>query len=243
MIAMQLSRVNKLRQQGLYVLQDIDLTIDIGEFFALIGVNGAGKTTLLKAILDFESIDSGEIQIFAQSHLNPQSRNNIAFLPEYFNPPQFLTGWKFLHYLSQLQQAYLSEITVKNLCIKLDLEYKDLHKPITYYSKGMRQKLGLIASFLLPKPLLILDEPTSGLDPKARAYLKKYLFQLKQNQQTMLFTTHLLFDIVDLCDRMAILHAGKLLFVGTPQQCCVEYSTSNLELAYLRCIGAEFYEY
>ena len=101
----------------------------------------------------------------------------------------------------------------------------------------MAQKLGLLSCFLREKPLLIFDEPMSGLDPRARAYLKKYLLNLKQaGHTTMFFSTHLLVDVEALCDRMAILHDGQLRFIGTPSDCCQQYGTDDLEQAYLRCI-------
>jgi ABC-2 type transport system ATP-binding protein len=238
MDALQLRKIGKKYAKQL-ILNNIECSVQQGEFLALVGVNGAGKTTLIKTVLDFEALDAGQISIFGQSHLNPQSRQALAFLPEQFKPPHFLTGQQFLTYIAKLHQICINHADIENLCQCLDLDILALKKPIKKYSKGMNQKLGLISCFLTKKPLLILDEPMSGLDPKARAYLKRYLFDLKQQKQTLFFTTHLLFDIEDLCDRMAILHDGELLFIGTPQQCYQQYQTDDLEQAYLRCIGAD----
>ncbi|WP_353571729.1 ABC transporter ATP-binding protein [Candidatus Albibeggiatoa sp. nov. BB20] len=239
MDALQLQQVSKKYAKQL-ILKNIDFSIQQGEFLALVGVNGAGKTTLIKAILDFEEVNSGQISIFGQSHLKAQSRQPLSFLPEQFRPPTFLTGLQFLNYITKLHQVHIKPVEISNLCQQLDLDMQALKKPIKKYSKGMNQKLGLISCFLTKKSLLILDEPMSGLDPKARAYLKRYLLGLKQQQQhTLFFTTHLLFDIEVLCDRMAILHDGELLFIGTPQQCHAQYQTDDLEQAYLRCIGAD----
>lgn len=238
MDALQLQKVSKKYAKHL-ILKNINFSVRQGEFLALIGVNGAGKTTLIKTILDFEELDTGHISIFGQSHLQPQSRQPLVFLPEQFRPSTFLTGQQFLNYIAKLHQIDLNHANIEKLCQQLDLEHHALQKSIKKYSKGMNQKLGLICCFLTGKPLLILDEPMSGLDPKARAYLKHYLLDLKQKNQTLFFTTHLLFDIEILCDRMAILHDGELLFIGTPQQCCKQYQTNDLEQAYLRCIGAD----
>ncbi|MCV6639601.1 ABC transporter ATP-binding protein [Candidatus Albibeggiatoa sp. nov. NOAA] len=235
---LQLQQISK-KYAKQHVLKNISLSVQQGEFLALIGVNGAGKTTLIKTILDFEEADTGQITIFEQSHLKPQSRQTLAFLPEQFKPPIFLTGLQFLKYIAKLHQIPIKLDDIKKLCSQLDLDSEVLHKPIKKYSKGMNQKLGLVSCFFTQKPLLILDEPMSGLDPKARAYFKHYLQNLKQQQQTVFFTTHLLFDIQTLCDRMAILHDGELRFIGTPQQCCAQYQTDDLEQAYLRCIGAD----
>jgi len=87
--------------------------------------------------------------------------------------------------------------------------------------------------------LLILDEPMSGLDPKARAWLKQYLMQLKCEGKSLFFSTHLLTDVQALCDRVAILHDGLIRFIGTVQQCCETYNASDFESAYLACVGSE----
>jgi ABC-2 type transport system ATP-binding protein len=100
----------------------------------------------------------------------------------------------------------------------------------------MTQKLGLAACLLSRKELYILDEPTSGLDPKARALLKAQLRELKQQAHTMFFTSHALADVAEICDRMAVIHAGSLRYAGTPDAFCRQYASSDLEQAFLRCI-------
>lgn len=220
------------------VLNDCSLSVQAGEFFALVGVNGAGKTTLMKSLLDFCELNQGEIYICEQSHLQPQARRHLAFLPEQFRPPSYLTGQDFLKYVTSLHGQDYDTAKVLTLCEQVDLAPSALLQTVRTYSKGMAQKLGLLGCFLSQKPLLILDEPMAGLDPKARAYLKRYLLQLKQQGTTLFFSTHLLADVEALCDRMAILHAGRLQFVGSPAACCAHYHTENLEEAYLRCIGA-----
>jgi ABC-2 type transport system ATP-binding protein len=220
------------------VLNDCSLSVQAGEFFALVGVNGAGKTTLIKSLLDFCELNHGEIYICGQSHLQPQARRHLAFLPEQFRPPSYLTGEDFLKYITSLHGQSYDAAKVFARCVQLDLAPSALSQTVRTYSKGMAQKLGLLGCFLSEKPLLVLDEPMAGLDPKARAYLKHYLLKLKQQGTTLFFSTHLLADVEALCDRMAILHAGRLQFVGSPAVCCAHYHTDNLEEAYLRCIGA-----
>ena len=87
--------------------------------------------------------------------------------------------------------------------------------------------------------MLIFDEPMSGLDPKARAYLKRHLLGLKEMGKTLFFSTHLLADVESLCDRIIILHGGKVSFNGSPSECCDKFNKDNLEDAYLTCIGAQ----
>ncbi len=114
-----------------------------------------------------------------------------------------------------------------------------LKKPVRQLSKGMAQKLGLAASLLSGKDLLVWDEPMSGLDPKARALLKHYLLGLRSRGHTFFFSTHLLADVHQLCDRMAVLHGGELRFVGTPEQFCAQFQAASMEDAYLRCVESE----
>ena len=104
------------------------------------------------------------------------------------------------------------------------------------YSKGMTQKIGLAGQLLANKELYLFDEPTSGLDPKARALFKRQLQTLKQRSRTVLFTSHALADVADVCDHMAVMHAGELRFCGTPQALCEQFGELALEPAFLRCI-------
>ena len=218
-------------------LSDLNLSVHAGEFFGLVGVNGAGKTTLIKSLLDFCDIDSGSIDIFGIDHHQAQARARLAYLPERFLPPHYLTGRDFLQFMARLHRVTVDEPQMAQMLVTLDLDISALAKPVRDYSKGMAQKLGLAACFLSGKDLLVLDEPMSGLDPKARALLKDYLQQLKAQGKTLFFSTHMLHDVEALCDRIAILHGGNVRFVGSPQECCTQFNAGNLEQAYLACIG------
>ncbi len=218
------------------VLTDLSFSVKEGEFFGLVGVNGAGKTTSLKGLLDFSEVDAGEIEIFGVSHRLITARESLAYLPERFLPPYYLTGRDFLEYSARLHGVEADSAKLEALCASLDLELAALRRPVRQYSKGMAQKLGLIACFLSDKALYILDEPMSGLDPKARILVKRYLTELRTRKRTVFFSTHLLTDVESLCDRMGILHGGRLRFVGTPEACRQQYGGS-LEQAYLACIS------
>lgn len=220
------------------VLTDINLSINKGEYIGLVGVNGAGKTTLIKAVLDFISVDSGKIEIFGKSHNQTSSRETLSFLPEKFIPPYYLTGESFLFYMAELNQVVFKKEDIEALFSILDLELSALKKSVRQFSKGMAQKLGLAACFLSQRPMLLFDEPMSGLDPKARAYLKSHLINLKAYGTTLFFSTHLLADVESICDRIIILHEGRVFFNGSPAQCCRDFQVDSLEQAYLTCIGA-----
>ena len=222
---------------GAAVLHDVSFEIANGEFFGLVGVNGAGKTTLLKCLLDF--CDSGgNIEVFGISRRLTTARRRVAFLPERFNPPYFLTGEGFIRYVLELQSAAYDRGAAERMLRAFDLEVAALNLPVRAYSKGMTQKLGLAACFLSDKDLYILDEPTSGLDPKARALLKSQLRELKREARTVFFTSHALADVAEVCDRMAVMHAGRLYFSGTPAALCRQFASDDLEQAFLRCIDS-----
>ena len=220
-------------------LADFTLGVGTGEVFGLVGVNGAGKTTLIKCLLDFATPDAGRIEIFGISHLRTEARSALAFLPERFLPPYYLTGRDFLHYMLRLHAQPFEAAHVGAMFEALDLDLRALDLPVRSYSKGMTQKLGLAACLLSEKRLYVLDEPTSGLDPKARALLKQQLVSLRSAGRTLFMTSHLLVDVGELCDRMAILHAGTLRYVGTPADLIAHHAACDLEQAFLRCIEEE----
>ncbi len=122
---------------------------------------------------------------------------------------------------------------------RLDFDPAALSRPVRTYSKGMAQKLGLAACFLSQRSLLVLDEPTSGLDPQARARFKDYLQQYRDPGLTLFFSTHLLHDVEALCDRLAILHEGRVRFVGSCGECREHFHADDLERAYLRAIDGK----
>jgi len=220
---------------GVTALAGISLNVRPGEFFGLVGENGAGKTTLIKCMLDFCAVDSGSIGIFGVPHTETAARSRVAFLPERFNPPFYLTGQDFLRYMLKLHGAPYDKARVTRMFDGLDLDLSALTRPARAFSKGMTQKLGLAACLLSGKDLYVFDEPTSGLDPRARALLKRELHGLRQAQRTVFLTSHALADVAEMCDRMAILHNGAVRFVGTPRELVLKFSAGDLEQAFLAC--------
>jgi ABC-2 type transport system ATP-binding protein len=218
------------------VLQGIDLDIAAGMTFGLVGINGTGKTTLIKCLLDFCHVDGGRIEIFGTRHTDSTARARLAFLPERFMPPYFLTGRDFLNYMLALDERTADADKVRAMFAALDLEPAALDKPVRSYSKGMTQKLGLAACLLAEPDLLILDEPMSGLDPLARAGVKQLLRQFREQGRTLFFTSHALSDVEEICEQMVVLHQGRLCFSGTPQSLVQIYSGTSMEQAFLNCI-------
>jgi ABC-2 type transport system ATP-binding protein len=235
-VALRLASVSK-SYTGVPALIDVSFEVRRGECFGLVGENGAGKTTLIKCMLDFCDVDGGVIEIFGIAHRVTESRAPLAYLPERFNPPFYLTGRDFVKYMLELHRTPYDEARVVRILNALDLDLAALSKPARAYSKGMTQKLGLAASFLSGKDLFVLDEPSGGLDPKARALLKRELKRLHDGRHTVFLTSHALADVDEMCDRMAVLHGGRLRFLGAPDEFRARFGSRDLEQAFLACIA------
>jgi ABC-2 type transport system ATP-binding protein len=156
-------------------LSGISFAVPKGASFGLVSANGAGKTTLLKCLLDFCEPDQVRITLFGMPHRDTAARGRVAYLPERFNPPHYITGRDFLRDMAGPHRTAYDETAAIALLQEIDLDTAALGKPVRAYSKGMNQKLGLAACIRSREDLLILDEPTSGLDPRARILLKRKL--------------------------------------------------------------------
>lgn len=224
------------RYAGTPVLDGVTLEIAPGECVGLAGVNGAGKTSLIKCLLDFVALDGGRIDIHGLPHRQPAARAPLVFLPERFQPPWYQTGARFLNTMQALHGRTPDPARVARECAALGLAPEALAKPVRQHSKGTIQKLGLAACFLSGKSTLVLDEPMSGLDPEARALFKARLRQARADGATVFFSSHLLADVEELCDRMAILHGGRVRFDGSPAACRALHGGASLEQAFIRVI-------
>lgn len=218
------------------VLDGIDIEVKKNEIFGFVGLNGVGKTTTIKILLDLLKQDEGEAHLFGQDVILPVSRKDIAYLPEKFHPSAQLKGVEFLKFVTGLHKKDLDLVEAKKLAKILDLEEAALNLKIGSYSKGMTQKLGLVGTFLSKAKLIILDEPMSGLDPIARINLKEQLVKCKKEGRSVFFSSHVLSDIDEICDRVAILNKAKLIFVGKPSEFKKQQKTTNLEKAFVTAI-------
>jgi len=218
------------------VLDGIDLEIKQGEFFCLVGINGCGKSTLIKAVLDLIGIDGGMISIEGRSHRKVNARDNIAYLPDRFSPPVHLRGQDFIQYMLRLHGSRCDQRQIEQILDGLELDKTVMQESVNKLSKGMTQKLGLASCLLSGKSLLILDEPMSGLDPRARFLFKQQLARLKQQGATVFFSSHVLTDVEEMADSMAVLHNSRVYFSGTPVKFKQQYQGENVEQAYMNCI-------
>lgn len=218
------------------VIHGISLDIAEGETFGLIGLNGAGKTTLIKSILGLHDLLAGSIHVFGHERLTAESRNRYAYLPERFDPPWFLSGIEFIKFSMDLYRAPFSDAVARQAAERLPLDPAALDRRVQTYSKGMRQKLGLLGTILTGCGLFILDEPMSGLDPKARAAVKDMLLETKAQGKTIFLSSHILSDMDEICDRVGVLHEGYLRYLGPPAGLRAQTGTDHLERAFLKLI-------
>jgi len=217
------------------IIENISFDVQPGETFGLIGLNGAGKTTLIKIILGLMEARSGNVSLFG-GDLNAEAKAKIAYLPEKFEPPVFLSGLEFVKFSLDLYRRPFSEAEVLAAADRLSLSRDSLKRRVHTYSKGMRQKTGLIGTWLTACPLLILDEPMSGLDPRARALVKDEIMACKQRGMTVFLSSHILADMDEICDRVAVIHDGQLMFTGTPAALKQQAGQEYLERAFLKII-------
>jgi ABC-2 type transport system ATP-binding protein len=195
-----------------------------------------GKTTLIKTILDLVKATEGSVEIFGVNSTDHNARKKLAYLPEKFFPSPLLKGAEFLKLAVCAYGKKLDMEKAKAGAEKLQLNPDVLKNRVGKYSKGMAQKLGLLGAFLTECPLLILDEPMSGLDPRARVMLKDYISEYRSAGRTIFFSSHILSDIDEMCDRVAVIHGGGMPFLGTPEDMKNSFKEPILERAFLNCI-------
>lgn len=202
-------------RRRIVALDDLNLEVEEGEIFGFIGPNGAGKTTTIKLLLGLLYPTRGKAWIFDKSIYDVSVKKDVGFLPEnpYFY--DYLTGEEILFFMGQLYGISRSILAVRVYEL-LDLvglaEAQDL--PLSKYSKGMLQRIGLAQALLADPKLVILDEPLSGLDPVGRKEMRDVIANLRKQGKTVFFSTHILSDAELLCDRVGILLKGKLTKVG-----------------------------
>jgi ABC-2 type transport system ATP-binding protein len=197
-------------------LDNVSFQIPEGSMVGFLGANGAGKTTSLKIIMDFIRPDTGSVKFSDQlGKSNIEVFKNIGFLPErpYFYPN--LTGLEFLVFMGTLSE--MNKSGVHNAIDKWAERFKIVHalnRPLKTYSKGMLQRIGFLATILHDPQLIILDEPLSGLDPIGRKELKDVIIEVHKEGKTVFFSSHIVPDIEEICDRVIFLKEGKLVYDG-----------------------------
>lgn len=212
-------------------LKGIDFSIESGSIFGLLGPNGAGKTTLIASITTLEKPTSGEILVFGESVMkNPlKTKMNVGVVHQEVINTGFFDVAEILDFQSGYYGIRKNKERCEYLMQKLSL-YEHRNKKVKQLSGGMKRRL-MIAKALVHSPkLLLLDEPTAGVDVGLRETLWKFVQELKNEGISILLTTHYLEEAEKMCDRVAIINKGQLMFNGTPKKMIAEYSQKKLIL-------------
>jgi len=221
MSILEIKNLTKIYSNKKKAIDNLTLSIEAGDIFGFIGANGAGKTTTLKAVVGIHSFDEGEIIIGSHSiKKDPLScKAMLAYIPDNPDLYEHLTGYQYIHFIADLYNVSTSR---RAQAIK---EYGDLFEMtpnlgnvISSYSHGMKQRTAIIAALVHSPKLLILDEPFVGLDPKATFLLKQVMQECVSNGGAIFFSTHVLDVAEKLCNKIAVIKAGKLIASGPTEE-------------------------
>jgi ABC-2 type transport system ATP-binding protein len=217
------------------VLNEVNLTIEKGQLFGLIGPSGAGKTTLVKMIVGMEKADKGSIHVLDKKMPNLSLLQEIGYMAQADALYGELTGEENLKFFASLfglnKEAQKRRITyVANLVNLTD----DLKKRVSAYSGGMKRRLSLAIALIQDPQVLILDEPTVGIDPELKLSIWKEFLRLKnEEQKTIIVTTHVMDEAVK-CDYVAMVRDGRILTSGTPKELKALYGTDDFDEVFLK---------
>ncbi len=237
----EIKNVSKTYDKKVKAVDDLSITFKNGEIIGFIGANGAGKTTTLKMICGIINPDCGSIEINGHDIQKEPlaAKREFGFVPD--NPDVFLRlkGIEYLNFLADIYQVD-SELRLQRIQ-KLSQQFSmdtALNDKIISYSHGMRQKIVIIGALIHDPNIWILDEPLTGLDPQSSFTLKQMMKEHSQADKTVLFSTHVLDVAEKLCDKVAIIDHGSLLFYGSLNQLQKQYSTAqSLEEIFLQVVS------
>lgn len=225
---------------GKLALDDLNLTINDGEIFGLIGHNGAGKSTTIKSLVSIIEPSDGRIYFDDMDIKSNRTRikKMIAYVsdsPDMFLKLPVMSYWKFIADVFEVPDD-VRKARVDKLCQIFSMEANSMSR-IEEYSHGMRQKVFLIGALISNPKIWILDEPMTGLDPQSAYNLKELMKDHASQGNTVLFSTHVLEVAEQLCDRIGILSKGRLLFVGTMDDLRAVHPGQSLEKIYLDMVN------
>jgi ABC-2 type transport system ATP-binding protein len=189
-------------------VEDLTFSVKKGEIFGFLGPNGAGKTTTIRTLLGYLFPTRGTATIFGKDIINNnvEIKKEVAYIPGDLNIYGHLTGKQFLDYFASLRNREM--LLLDEL---LDIFDVPLDRRVKGYSKGMKQKLGIIQAFMDDPEMVIMDEPTSGLDPLLQQKFYEFILKQKKRGRTMFFSSHVLAEVDKICDRIGIIRNGELI--------------------------------
>jgi ABC-2 type transport system ATP-binding protein len=236
----EIKNVSQSYEKEKKIIDNINLKIENGTVFGFIGPNGAGKTTTIEMITGVLNIDEGDILIDGKSISKEslQAKKQFGFVPD--TPEMFekLTGIEYLNFIGDVYKVPAKERLekVKKLAEQFGIG-NNLKDRIQSYSHGMKQKLLIISVLLYNPKNWILDEPMTGLDPKASYTLKNLMKEHSKKGNTVFFSTHVLEVAEKICDKIAVIDKGKIIFVGTCEELKEKSKTNtSLEESFLKII-------
>ncbi len=215
------------------VIKGLSLQVPEGEIFGFIGQNGAGKTTTMKMVLGLLPADAGAITVCGEIVQFGETKTNevIGYLPDVPEFYPYMTAMEYLKLCGQVTGMSAEKTKSRSIELLGLVGLEISKKKIGGYSRGMKQRLGIAQALLNQPKLLICDEPTSALDPVGRKEILDILLAVK-GQTTVLFSTHILSDVERICDRVAVLHDGKIQLCGTLQELKAQHKAEILALEF-----------
>jgi ABC-2 type transport system ATP-binding protein len=191
-------------------VKGISMHVERGEIFGFLGPNGAGKTTTIRCMLDVIRPTSGTLRVLGLDAQRDKMElhRHIGYLPGDVRLPGQMTGKQIITYFSRLQGR--QPVLLDDLVARFDVEIK---RPLKGYSKGMRQKIGIVLAFMCDPDVLILDEPTSGLDPLLQRTFNEFLLQEQERGKTIFMSSHIMSDVEKVCQRVAVIRQGEIVTI------------------------------
>ena len=223
-------------------LKDVNLTIKNGTVFGLLGHNGAGKSTLIKSLVSAHDLTNGKIKVDGQELTTHRQeiKQKIGYIPD--SPDLFLqlTAMEYWRLMIDIYRLNYQDVAAKmQEYIQLFSMEADQNTLISSMSHGMRQKVILIGALTLDPDIWILDEPLTGLDPQSAFELKELIKKHVANGNTVIFSTHILAIAQEVCDELAILKKGEVIYSGTVEDLLASQPGKTLEEIYLSMTGEE----
>lgn len=234
---LEVSHLRKVYEDGTVGVDNLDLTVAAGEIVVLLGANGAGKTSTIMLVLGFMEPTSGSVKINGiDVQQDPLSaKKHVAYVSENVTLYGNFTARQNLAFFTELAGRTVSEEEYRAVFARVGLAENAYHRRVRGFSKGMRQRLGIAIAILKNAELIVLDEPTSGLDPKGGFEFMRIVDELKSQDRAILMSSHDIFRVKNMADRVGIMRGGQLLEVLDREA----METKDLEAIYLEYMRAE----